>query len=310
MTAPRISVVVPTFNGAATLPAWLDAIERQQVAGGVEIVAVDSGSTDGTLDLLAPRVTTSAAGAAGRVQPRRDAQPGDRQNARGSLVVLTVQDALPAGESWLETLTRPFDADPALAGTVARQVAHAEASAITRHYLAMWPAASPSARTSRVTDAAEFEALAPAERLVRSVFDNVASCLRRSVWERHRFHPTPIAEDLAWAREVLLAGCAIAYVPEAVVVHSHERSPAYEFARTRAVHARLHALFGLQTIPTWPLLLRAVMATAWSHARLEWRHPGQWPRAAGLAAAWPAGQFLGAWDSRVGRNWRPGAGLV
>jgi rhamnosyltransferase len=307
--SPRISVVIPTLNGAATLPALLEAIECQHVPGGVEVVAVDSGSSDGTLDLLTSRVAALLRVAAD------DFNHGATRNlaigrARGSLVVLTVQDALPVAATWLDTLTRPFDREPSLAATVARQVPRQEASALTRHYLAMWPAASSLPWTSRVTSTEEFEALPAAERLTRCVVDSVASCLRRAVWERHPFVPTPIAEDLAWARAVLLAGHTIAHVPEAVVVHSHDRSPAYEFARTRVVHARLHALFGLQTIPTWPLLLRAVTASVALHARLEWQHPGQWARAAGLAAAWPAAQFLGARDAIAGRDWRPGVGRV
>jgi rhamnosyltransferase len=309
VSAPRISVVVPTLNGAATLPAWLAAIERQQVAGGVEIVAVDSGSTDGTLDLLTSRVATLL-----RVAPA-DFDHGATRNlaiasARGALVVLAVQDAVPLDADYLDRLTRPFDVDPAVAGTVARQIASDGASAITRHYLTMWPAASAAPWTSRLSSAAEFERLTPAERLRRCVFDNVASCLRRSVWQRHPFVATPIAEDLAWARDVLLAGHAITYVPEAVVVHSHDRSPAYEFARTRVVHARLQALFGLRTIPSWPLLVRAVAVSATAHARLEWRRPRQWARAAGLAAAWPTAQYLGARDALSGRAWRPGVGRV
>jgi GT2 family glycosyltransferase len=207
-------------------------------------------------------------------------------------------------------LTRSLDVDPSLAATVARQIPRPEASAITRHYLASWPAASATPWISRVTSAAEFETLTPAERLTRCVFDNVAACLRRTVWEQHPFRPTPIAEDLAWARAVLLAGYAIAYAPDAPVIHSHDRSPAYEFARTRAVHARLHSLFGLQTIPTWPMLLWAVIGSAALHARLEWRHPRQWARAAGLAAAWPVAQFLGARDAIAGREWRAGVGRV
>lgn len=309
MSAPRISVVVPTLNGAATLPAWLDAIARQEVAGGVEVVAVDSGSTDGTLDLLASRVSALL-----RVTADEFDHGATRNlaiaHARGTLVVLTVQDAMPVGTAWLDALTRPFDTDLSLAGTVARQLPRADASAITRHYLAMWPAAAAAPWISRLSSAAEFEALPPAARLRRCVFDNVASCVRRSVWERHPFVPTAIAEDLAWAREVLLAGHAIAYVPDAVVVHSHDRPPAYEFARTRLVHARLQTLFGLQTIPTWPVLVRAIAGSAVRLARLEWRHPAQWARAAGLAAAWPTAQFLGARDALAAQPWRPGAGRV
>ncbi len=306
MSAPAISVVVPTRNGAATLPAWLDAIERQQVVGGVEIVAVDSGSTDGTLDLLTSRVTTLL-----RVASEAFDHGTTRNlavaRARGALVVLTVQDAVPASDAFLAALTAPFVTADTLAGTVARQVPAEGASPLARHYLSLWPAAGAEAWESRLAGGAdEWARLTPDERLRRCVFDNVASCLRRAVWERYPFRSTPIAEDLAWGRDVLLAGHTIRYVPDAVVRHSHDRSAAYEYARTRVLHARLHALVGLQTLPSGTALARAIAGTLALHARLAWRHPSAWPRAAALAAAWPAGQYLGGSDGTHGRTWRPG----
>ena len=53
--APPLSVVVPTLNAAAALPATLDALAEAQ--GGLlrEIVIVDGGSSDGTAALAAAR---------------------------------------------------------------------------------------------------------------------------------------------------------------------------------------------------------------------------------------------------------------
>ena len=56
------------------------------------------------------------------------------------------------------------------------------------------------------------------------VVDNVCAAIRRSVWTAIPFRSTPIAEDVEWGREVLLAGHGLAYVPDAVVEHSHDRS--------------------------------------------------------------------------------------
>ena len=63
-----------------------------------------------------------------------------------------------------------------------------------------------------------------------------------------------MAEDLEWARDVLLAGHALVYAPAAVVVHSHERSARHELRRTRLVHARLAELFDLRLVPDVPCL--------------------------------------------------------
>ena len=50
MTAPMFSIIVPTFNSAATLGACLDSVVGQTF-GAFELVLVDGSSTDGTLDI-------------------------------------------------------------------------------------------------------------------------------------------------------------------------------------------------------------------------------------------------------------------
>jgi hypothetical protein len=87
---------------------------------------------------------------------------------------------------------------------------------------------------------------------------------------------------------VLLAGYRIAYVPDAAVIHSHERSASYEFDRTRSLHRRLYELFGVRTIPTPIHLARAIASCVVTHARCELSL-----RAMTLAVTWPLGQYIG-----------------
>jgi rhamnosyltransferase len=297
VSAPLASIVLPTRNGAATLPALLDGVSRQRVDFAFEIVAVDSSSTDGTDALLrerADRVITIAPDQFDHGLTRNLAI----EHARGDLIVLLVQDAVPASASWLDALTAPLRADGTLAGTCARQVPRAEAGPIARDYLARWMAASDMPRTVSVASQAEFEALDPAAKFDRCVFDNVCSCIRRSVWMTHPFRQTPIGEDVAWAREVLLAGYRLAYTPAATVVHSHDRSARYEFTRTYLLHRRLNELFGLRTIPTLHGLAWAIASSLGRHLRTE---PSA--RAIALGVAWPLGQYLGALSAA--RGWKP-----
>src|SRR5262249_44175789 len=110
VTPPHVSVVLPTRNGADTLPAVLAAIRRQRADLAVEIVAVDSSSTDGTAELLrrsADRVVSIAADAFDHGLTRNLGI----EHARGELVVLMVQDAEPASDRWLAALTAPLLTD-------------------------------------------------------------------------------------------------------------------------------------------------------------------------------------------------------
>jgi len=50
-TAPALSVVVPVYNGAATVGELVQALRALEVAGGLEIVLVVDGSPDNSLDV-------------------------------------------------------------------------------------------------------------------------------------------------------------------------------------------------------------------------------------------------------------------
>jgi rhamnosyltransferase len=318
MGTPSVSVLLLTRNGAATLPRVLESIRAQAVTFPVEIVAVDSGSIDGTAELLRSH--------ADRLIAIREEEfnHGTTRNlgveaCRAPLVVLLVQDAEPVSADWLARLTAPLWADdPArhaaggsrpLAGTYARQIPRSDASALVRAYLLRYSAADSTPRRQTIADQAAFDALSPVERLSACTFDNVCSCIRREVWEQHPFRPIPIAEDLAWAKDVMLAGFDLAYVPAAAVVHSHERPARYEFQRSYLVHQQLRRLFGLATIPSAAHLVRAVAVSAATHTR--WTlgaHGGEGarlfrlPRALAFAVAMPLGQYLGARSADTGRE--------
>lgn len=308
-----ISIVIPTRNGAATLPAVLDAIAGQQIDIGVRIVAVDSGSTDGTLPILKERADRL-------IQvPPKDFDHGLTRNLAikacdSELVVLLVQDAVPASATWLRELTAPFSGEPSLAGTFARQLPRPDASRLTRWSLSRWVAAQPEPRISRFRDT-DLDGMQPMQRYLACVFDNVCSCVRRAVWAEIPFRSTTIAEDVEWGRDVLLAGHSLAYVPQAAVIHSHERSLRYELGRTYLVHRRLYELFGLRTIPGPGHLLRSMLATLADHRRClaagDGPRPGpaEMARTMALALVWPLGQYLGGLAGARGWHLLGGRGL-
>lgn len=306
MTRPTISIVVPTRNGRTTLPALLDAVAAQQIEADVEFVAVDSSSTDGTAELLHARADRVVSIAVEEFDHGRSRNLGI-EHSTGELVVLTVQDAVPASDRWLAALVAPLLQDDTVAGSYARQQPAADASGITRYYAGRAPAAATEPRVAAI-DRARYDTLHPMRRLDACTFDNVCSCVRRSVWKAHPFKPIPIGEDLEWARDVLLAGYRLAYVPEAVVIHSHERSAGYELARTYVLHHELFRLFGVRTIPRVPDLMRAIASSVGVHLRAlplgsaERRGVREVWRTLGLAVAWPLGQYLGGLFGA--RKWR------
>ena len=309
MSDQTVSIVIPTRNGGARLGAVIDAIRAQRIDSRREIVIVDSGTTDGSRTLLSRDADLFL-----EIDPRTFNHGRTRNlgvaRSSGELVVMLVQDALPRGDRWLQSLLAPLQRDPAVAGAFARQVPGPDASPMAERQLAGWIAGSGEPRVMKIRDRAEYEAWTPSQRLQACAFDNVCAAFRRSVWTAHPFAELPIAEDLAWGRDVLLAGHSLAYVPDAVVEHSHNRSAWYELKRTWVLHQQLHQLFGLRTVPTLRHLARAVASTAIAHRQwlrddatsdLRGRLHGQ-----ALALAWPLGQYLGGLTAVTGRaRWRP-----
>jgi rhamnosyltransferase len=301
----RIPIIIPTRNAGPAIDEVLDAIAAQQGPFQPEVIAIDSGSSDDTLERLnryGARVLSVSPAAFNHGETRNEAL----KHARGEWAVLLVQDAVPASSRWLSALVEPLVHDSSLAGTFARQLPDTGASRVTAHYLSQWIAAQEVGRIVGPLTAETFARMSPSERHVACAFDNVCSCIRLSVWKNHRFAATLIAEDLQWARDVLFAGHKLAYVPDAVVRHSHERSIAYELQRTYLVHQRLEAVFGLATVPTIGSLLRAMAATIPANVRIAAQEPSRRVRAVlrgtALGVAHPLGQYLGARSSRQGRE--------
>jgi rhamnosyltransferase len=283
----------------ATLPGLLDRIESAAMKIEVEIVAVDSGSVDGSVALLEARTNRLL-----RIAPEAFNHGTTRNlgiaETRAPFVVLIVQDALPVSANWLDRLVQPLHDRDQVAGAWARQEPREDADSIMRHYMRHGQTSSTVPRVSRIADESELAALPPMARLARCTFDNVCSCIRRTAWEAHPFKSMPIAEDVAWGRDVLRAGYELAYVPDVSVRHSHDRSAWYEYARTRTLHRQLAELFELETVPSLRHLGRAIASTTLLHGRLERWNPRRLPRALALAVAWPLGQYAGARDARRG----------
>jgi rhamnosyltransferase len=300
-----ITIVIPTRNAGPALEDLLNALDEQEGEFSPQVVAIDSGSTDGTLERLEHR------GATILEVSSHEFNHGETRNAalthaRGEFAVLLVQDAVPASTRWLSSLVEPLRHDPSIAGSFARQRPAAGASLVTAHYLEHWIASQSEPRVVGPLSADAFAEMSPAARHWACAFDNVCACVRLRVWKIHPFRSTRIAEDLEWARDVLLAGHRLAYVPEAVVEHSQERSVRYELERTYLVHQRLESIFGLATIPSIGSLLRATANTVSTNVRIAAREPRRRlraiARASALGVAQPLGQYLGARSSRERRE--------
>jgi GT2 family glycosyltransferase len=214
-----ISIVLAVKNSARRLEELLPLVLGQRVGDPIEIVAVDTGSTDDTVDVLRRFEATVASVAPHCVNTgmiRNLAVP----YARGRLLVFLDQGALPADDRWLANLVAPLDNDPAMAAVCSRVLPHPKADPLARRDGLRAPRASAARRTRAITDWAEYLAL-PGDRLTDFLqFHRISAAIRPEVFKRIPFPDNEAGQEQLWAKEVLEAGFRIRHEPSSVVCHS------------------------------------------------------------------------------------------
>ena len=211
---PRLSVVIRTLNEEGPLDRCLTVLRAQPGGEELDIVVVDSGSTDGTRE-IATRFAARVVEIAPAMFDYSRALNLGIDAAHGELIISLSAHAMPREADWLARMSAPF-ADEKVAAVGCRQEP--------------WPDAEWRERLRIATTFPDVPAVFDAGAVERMVFSNVASCFRRSLWERFPF-TLPAAEDLDWARRVVGDGWSIVYEPSASVYHSHRDSVARQAHR-------------------------------------------------------------------------------
>jgi len=227
------SILMPTWQGIEFLARVLDVLAAQRWDRPFDVHAVDSGSTDGTYELLEERARTFPVPLHLRRIHQVEFDHGDTRNSlaarsAGDLLVFLTQDAIPAGDYWLARLAANFD-DPAVGAAYCRNVPRADARLLTKLHSSGDPGYAEGRREVRLPPPAEYAALGPHERRLLYNFNDVASAVRRQLWELHPFPRTWFGEDVLLARALLEGDWTVVYEADAVVEHSHD----YDAAETR-----------------------------------------------------------------------------
>jgi rhamnosyltransferase len=292
-TNPRVSICLPVWNGERELGRLLPRLGEQRLAGGLEIVAVDSSSTDGSRALLERH------GARVETIEKPSFRHGATRNriaglARGEILVFMTQDALPRDPETIALLARAFD-DPRTNGAYARVLPSDEDDVLTARTALSAPESGVLPLVFERTDAAP-HAGGGAMR-----FNNVTSALRASAWRELPFPDVEFGEDSAWAERALARGWRIRFVPEAVVHHAHRYTARTAFARYRIDAAFRARELGERVRPS----LWSVAKGIAHEVRADWRfvrERGQ-PftallRSPFLRGAQVLGQYVGSHEAR------------
>ena len=216
-----VSIIIPTLNASKYLPDLLSRLNDQTVTEK-EILIIDSSSTDNTVE-IAEKFKASVT-----VIPRKEFNHGNTRNlgamkAKGDILVYMTQDAMPANKYLLEKLISPITNKSASA-SYCRQLPAEDATPPEKF-----------ARIFNYTDRPVIKSKKdiPALGIKTFFFTNVCSAINKNVFFEEGCFPENVImnEDIIFSAKLILNGQSIAYVPDAMVIHSHNYSLKDQFKR-------------------------------------------------------------------------------
>jgi rhamnosyltransferase len=227
-----VTVFIPTFNGERYLAESLDAVLGQRLPDAItlDVLVIDSGSTDGTLAVLgqfADRIRLH------RIPNREFSHGGTRdlaaRLARGALVVFLTQDATPAHDRWLIKMIEPFALSPRIGCVYGGQRPRETTAVSIRREVSQ----TFERRTGEVVVALPWSLVDGAEEHPPDpFFSDVNSAARRDLLIGEvPFRHVDYAEDQALAIDMQQSGYLKVYAFDACVWHSNEYSARKFFQR-------------------------------------------------------------------------------
>ena len=244
------SIVIRSYNEEQHIGRLLTGIMEQTVRD-VDIILVDSGSTDATVAIASQFPVRIL-----HIDPE-DFSFGRSLNlgcaaAQKEFIVLASAHVYPVYTDWLEQLLVPFTRDERLA-LVYGQQRGGETTKYAEHQLfAQWFGEESVARQ-------------------RHPFcNNANAAIRRARWQERPYDEELTGlEDLDWANDALARGHHLAYAAEAPVIHLHDETPRRVYNRYRREALAHRAIFPEQRFSLLDFVRFAAtnIASDYFHAR-------------------------------------------
>lgn len=212
VSPPLVRVVIRAKNEAAKIGTTLERLAAQTMADRAEVVVVDSGSTDGTLE-IARRAGVDVI----EIPPATFTYGGALNmgchGAEAPYLVALSAHAPPYDEHWLERLVEPFE-DERVAGVCGYDVAP-DGGKLTERLV---------------------QGQALAEAYPFWGYSNSSGAFRSDLWREHNFREDmPGAEDKEWTWHWLQRGYLVVVDPSFATDHNHlDEGPIKAFRRARA----------------------------------------------------------------------------
>lgn len=221
MSDPIATVAILTYNGEEYLERILAQLRLQELDGEFEVLVIDSGSTDTTLDIVRrfPEVRLHEI-------PNSEFGHGRTRNlaarlANGEFVAYLTHDAVPIGTHWLRELLAPFAIDARIVAVMGKQEPRPACFPLLKYEIqGVFAGFGPDLGTSVFY---KDEAIDDGAIAYLGFYSDVNSATRREfLLETIPYRDVRYAEDQLFGRDVIEAGYRKAYAPRAAVEHSND----------------------------------------------------------------------------------------
>ena len=203
--APKVSIIIRSLNEEKHLGALLESVQQQDFQD-FEIILVDSGSSDRTLDIAKKFPVQIEHIKSADFTFGRSLNQGIAA-ARGEIAVMVSAHVLPASNKWLSHLISPLSKTDVAISYGKQRGRQGSKFSEDQHWQHWFPDQSDDDQE-------------------QAFCNNANSAIRKLLWEKQAFDEGLTGlEDIAWAAWAKQAGHKIAYVAEAEVAHLHDEKP-------------------------------------------------------------------------------------
>jgi glycosyltransferase involved in cell wall biosynthesis len=229
-----VTVAIPVLDGERYLDEVLAAVRAQRLDKEVELLIVDSGSSDRSLEIARDHDAVVH-----QIERHEFSHGGTRNRmmamARGDHVAFLTQDATPSHDGWLAALLEGFEQADDVAAVFGPHDPRPDAShmikaEMERHF-ASWGNGGRDIDVQRL-DRSPAGLAAYRDFPGQLTFLSDVNCaVARWAWEHVPYREVHYAEDQLLGRELIEAGFAKVFHPRARVLHSHDYPPGSFFRR-------------------------------------------------------------------------------
>jgi rhamnosyltransferase len=222
----KATIFIPTFNGDKYLNDILKAIFIQEADFKYEVLIIDSGSSDRTLEIINKHQLKHKNLRLVEI-PNEEFGHGRTRNhaasmANGEIMVYLSHDAIPSNKNWLREIVKPFELNENVMGVVGKQTARPKCVPLLKYEIrSVFRSFGPDFGTTLFYK----DSFMRGKALYNAVtfYSDVNSATRRKfLIDQIAYRDVPYAEDYIFGKDIIDAGYIKVYAGRANVIHSND----------------------------------------------------------------------------------------